>query len=251
MGEPPDRDRPGCRAALRGVSALALSLAVVTTAVGAPAGVSARSQATVVCTTKAVSAARVLPPTGEPFVVRTRLIEDGYARYRFSRNGHPWGCPVAFDDGAAVSVAKQILSGRNAQVRLTLDNGRLVHLGPRETPLRQPAQAAKARADLQHFLTLLAHGNSIAACATVARDTLRVHGGRDGCVMAFESAKFLYRERYARASVQHVALFNLDGDSYALATINRTHGYARALLIRERGTYRYRGDLDLSPIELW
>jgi tetratricopeptide (TPR) repeat protein len=91
----------------------------------------------------------------------------------------------------------------------------------------------------------------IAACATLARDALLIHGGRDGCVMAFESAKFLYRDRYARASVEHVALFDLEGDSYALATIHRTHGHARAFLLREGGTYHYLGDLELSPIELW
>jgi hypothetical protein len=304
--EPAQRESPNSKrrdlgrgAALRGVSALALSLALVMTSAGARAGVASRWQGTVLCTTKigsgyrslavdkkgrlaeltlrqavppghrvelegastskggralwarTVASVRVLGPTGKPFVVRTRLIENGYARYGFYRNGHPWGCPVAFDDAAAVSVAKLILSGRSAEVRLTLHNGRLVHLGPREAPLRALAHAAKARADLEHFLTLLAHGNSIAACATLARDALLIHGGRDGCVIAFESAKFLYRDRYARASVQQVALFNLDGNSYALAAINRSQGYARAFLIREGGTYHYLGDLELSPIELW
>lgn len=289
----------GRRAALRGVSALALSLAVVMTSAGARAGVASRWQETVLCSTKigsgyrslavdekgrlaelrlrhavppghrvelegastskggralrarTVASVRVLGPTRKPLVVRTRLIENGYARYGFYRNGHPWGCPVAFDDAAAVSVAKLILSGRNAQVKLTLNHGQLVHLGPREAPLRAPAQAAKARAYLQHFLTLLAHGNSIAACATLARDALLIHGGRDGCVMAFESAKFIYRDHWARASVEQVALFDLDRDSYALATITRSHGHARAFLIREGGAYHYLGDLELSPIELW
>ena len=326
MGEPPGRALPpeapqsGCApapevaqrecansklrdlgrgAALRGVFALALSLAVVMTSADAGAGVGSRWQGAVLCTTKIGSGYRslavdqkghlaeltlqqavppghtvelegastsksgrplwprtsasvhVLGPIKEPVVVRTRLIERGYARYGFYRNGHPWGCPVAFGDAAAVSVAKLILSGRSAQVRLTLHNGQLVHLGPREAPLRAPAQTAKARADLEHFLTLLAHGHSIAACATLARDALLIHGGRDGCVMAFESAKFLYRDRYTQASVEHMALFDLDGDSYALATIKRSHGCARAFLIRERGAYRYLGDLELSPIELW
>jgi hypothetical protein len=69
--------------------------------------------------------------------------------------------------------------------------------------------------------------------------------------MAFESAKFIYRDRYAHASVERIALFDLDGDAYAFATINRGNSYARAFLIRERGRYRYLGDLELSPIELW
>jgi hypothetical protein len=61
----------------------------------------------------------------------------------------------------------------------------------------------------------------------------------------------MYRDRYLHASVEHVAVFDLDGHSYALAAIKRPRGYARAILIHERGTYRYLGDLDLSPIELW
>jgi len=198
-----------------------------------------------------VGTLRVLGPTKEPLFVRSRLIENGYARYSFYRDGHPWGCPVAFGDAAAVSVAKLILSGRSAQVTLALRNGQLIHLGPREEPLGAPAREAKAKADLEGFLTLLARGKSIAACATLARDALLIHGGRDGCVMAFESAKFLYRDRYARASVEQVALFGLDGDSYALATIKGSHSSVRAFFIRERGRYRYLGDLDLSPIELW
>jgi hypothetical protein len=317
MGEPPGQALPpkapqsGCVPALevaqracansklRGLSALALSLAVVMTSADAGAGVASRWQGAILCTTKigsgyrslavdqngrlaeltlqqavppgyrvelesastsrgsrplrarTVGSVRVLGLTRRPVVVRTRLIEYGYARYGFYRDGHPWGCPVAFNDAAAVSVAKLILSGRSGQVRLTLHNGQLVHLGPREAPLRAPVQAAKAKADLEHFLTLLAHGRSIAACATLARDALLIHGGRDGCVMAFESAKFLYRDRYTHARVERAALFGLDGDSYALATIKRAHGYARAFLIREGRTYHYLGDLELSPIELW
>ena len=198
-----------------------------------------------------VGTLRVLGPTKEPLVVRSRLIESGYSRYGFYRNGHPWGCRVAFDGAAAVSVAKLILSGRSTQVTLTPRNGQLVHLGPREEPLEAPARAAKAKADVARFLTLVARGKSIAACASLARDALLIHGGRDGCVMAFESAKFLYRDRYTRASVEQVALFDLDGHSYALATIKRSQNSVRAFYIRERGRYRYLGDLDLSPIELW
>jgi len=190
---------------------------------------------------RTVGTLRVLGPAKEPFVVRSRLIENGYSRYGFYRNGHRWGCPVVFDDAAAVSVAKLILSGRSAQVKLVLRNGQLIHLAPREKPLGAPAREAKATADLEDFLTLLARGKSIAACASLARDALLIHGGRDGCVMAFESAKFLYRDRYARASVEQVALFSLDGDSYALATIKGSHSSVRAFFIRERGRYRYLG----------
>jgi len=46
-------------------------------------------------------------------------------------------------------------------------------------------------------------------------------------------------------------LFDLTGDSYALATIWRHSGSVRAFFIFERGRYRYLGDLVLSPIELW
>jgi len=200
---------------------------------------------------RTVGTLRVLGLTREPLVVRSRLIENGYSRYGFYRKGHPWGCRVAFDEAAAVSVAKLILSGRSAQVTVALRDGRLVHFRPRQEPLAAPAGEAKAKADLEDFLTLLARGNSIAACATMARDALLIHGGRDGCVMAFESAKFLYRDRYAWASVEQMSLFDLDGHSYALATIKRSHSSVRAFFIRERGTYRYLGDLDLSPIELW
>jgi hypothetical protein len=164
---------------------------------------------------------RVLGRARGPLIVRTRLIEDGSARYAFYGNGRPWGCHVAFDDAAAVSVAKLILSGQRASLRLGLRGGRLVHLGPREAPLGHPARAAKAKADLEHLLTLIADGNSVAACATLASDALLIHGGRGGCIMAFESAKFIYRDRYAHASVERIALFDLDGDAYALATINR------------------------------
>jgi hypothetical protein len=69
--------------------------------------------------------------------------------------------------------------------------------------------------------------------------------------MDFESAKFIYRDRYAHASVARIALFTLGGDSYALATIKRSSSRVRALLIRERGKYRYLGDLELARIELW
>jgi hypothetical protein len=47
-----------------------------------------------------------------------------------------------------------------------------------------------------------------------------------------------------------VALFDLDGDSYALATIKRRQDSVRARFVFERGRYRYLGDLELSPIEL-
>ena len=292
-------DFAGGRVTLLVVSALALSLAVVTPSPGARAGFGSSWQGTILCTTKirsgyrslavdergrlaeltlgpavspglrvelegastskdgralwarAVGTLRVLGPTREPLIIRSRLIENGNSRYGFYRNGHSWGCRVAFDDATAVSVAKLILSGRSAQVTLALRDGRLVHLGPREEPLAAPAREAKAKADLEHFLALLARGKSIAACASLSRDALVIHGGRDGCVMAFESAKFLYRDRYTGASVQRVALFNLDNDSYALATIKRSHSSVRAFFIRERGTYRYLGDLELSPIELW
>jgi hypothetical protein len=202
--------------------------------------------------TETAATVRVLGRAREPFIVRTTLIEDGSGRYAFYRNGRPWlGCRVAFDDAAAVAVGKLILSGRRATLRLGLRGGRLVHLGPREVPRNDSAQAAKAKADLEHFLTLIAHGNSIAACATLSSDALLIHGGRDGCIIDFESAKFMYRDRYARACVVRIALFDLDGDSYALATINRGDSFVRAFLIRERGMYRYLGDLELSPIELW
>jgi hypothetical protein len=194
---------------------------------------------------------RVLRPTRAPFVVRSRLIENGYSHYRFYRNGRPWGCRVAFDERAAVAVAKLILSGRSAALTLTVRDARLVHLRPREEPLAAPARTAQAKADVEGFLVLLARGRSIAACATLSSDALLIHGGRDGCIMVFESAKFMYRERYRGASVERVALFDLDGDSYALATIKRSRESVRALFIFERGRYRYLGDLELSPIELW
>ena len=110
---------------------------------------------------------------------------------------------------------------------------------------------AEARADIKGFLALVARGKSIEACATLSSDALLIHGGRDGCVMAFESAKFMYRERYRGAFVDRVALFDLDGDLHALATIKRSQDSVRALFIFERGKYRYLGDLELSPIELW
>ncbi len=194
---------------------------------------------------------RVLRPTRQPFVVRNRLIENGYSHYRFYRNGRPWGCRVAFTDAAAVSVAKLILSGRTAAVTLSLKDGRLVHLLPQQLPLAAPIRQAEARADIKGFLALVARGKSIEACATLSSDALLIHGGRDGCVMAFESAKFMYRDRYIGAFVERVALFDLDGDSYALATIKRSHNSVRAFFILERGKYRYLGDLELSPIELW
>lgn len=196
-------------------------------------------------------AVRVLGPTREPLVVRSRVIENGYSHYGFYRNGRPWGCRVAFDEPAAVSVAKLILSGRNAVLTLTVRDGRLVHLRPREEPLSAPSRTAKAKADVEGFLALVARGRSIPACATLSSDALLIHGGRDGCVIAFESAKFMYRERYRRAFVDRVALFDLDGDSYALATIKRSRDSVRALFIFERGRYRYLGDFELSPIELW
>jgi hypothetical protein len=194
---------------------------------------------------------RVLAPTRQPFVVRNRLIENGYSHYRFYRNGRPWGCRVAFTDAAAVSVAKLILSGRTAPVTLALRDGQLVHLRPQQQPLAAPTRTAEARADIKGFLALIARGKSIEACATLSSDALLIHGGRDGCVMAFESAKFMYRDRYTGAIVERAALFDLDGDSYALATIKRSHDSVRAFFIRERGEYRYLGDLELSPIELW
>ena len=201
--------------------------------------------------TRAAGTVRVLPPTRQPFVVRSRVIENGYAHYHFYRNGRPWGCPVAFGESAAVAVAKLILSGRSAALTLTVRDGRLVHLRPREDPLAAPSRTAKAKADVEAFLALVARGQSIAACATLSSDALLIHGGRDGCVMAFESAKFLYRERYRGAFVERVGLFDLDGDSYALATVKRSRDSVRALFIYERGKYRYLGDLELSPIELW
>ena len=198
-----------------------------------------------------VSTVRVLRSTIEPVVVRAELIEDGYSRYRFYRHGRPWGCPVAFGDAAAVSVAQLILSDRSAQVTLVVRDGRLVHLRPQQKPLAEPARQAKATTDAEHFLALLARGDSIAVCSTVSRDALLIHGGRSGCVMAFESAKFVYRDHYAGAAVTRVALFELGGRSYALATIARHIGNTRAILIHERGKYRYLGDFSLSPIELW
>jgi hypothetical protein len=194
---------------------------------------------------------RVLGRMRGPLRVRGSLIEDGYSHYRFYRNGRPWGCRVAFDDTKAVPVAKLILSGRRTQVTLALHNRHLIHLGPRQTPPAAPAQEAKAKAATEGFLALLSHDNSIAACKRLAADALLIHGGPNGCLIAFDSAKFLYRDRYTHASVEHVALFTLDGHRYALATIKRPRGYARAILIHEHGTYRYLGDLDLSPIELW
>jgi hypothetical protein len=179
---------------------------------------------------------RVLGRAKEPFIVRTRLIEDGYAHYGFYRRGRPWlGCRVRFDGAAAVSVAKLILSGQAATLTLGLHDGKLVHLGPQERARSGRGEAAKARADLQRFLALIAHGRSVAACATLARDALLIHGGPDGCIMDFESAKFIYRDRYAHASVERIALFTLGGDSYALATINRGSSRVCAFLVRERG----------------
>jgi hypothetical protein len=200
---------------------------------------------------RAAATVHVLRPRRKPFLVRSRLIESGYAHYRFYRGGRPWGCPVAFDDAAAATVARLILSGRPAQVTLTLRGGHLFHLGPRQAPPAAPAKERQAKAELERLLGLLGRGNSTAACARLSTDALLIHGGPDGCLMAFESAKFLYRDRYIHASVTDVALFDLDGHSYALATIKRPRSYARAILIDERGTYRYLGDLDLSPIELW
>jgi hypothetical protein len=197
------------------------------------------------------STVRVLGPTREPIVVRSRVIENGYSHYRFYRNGRPWGCRVAFGEPAAVSVAKLILSGRRAALTLTLRGGRLVHLRPQEGSLAAPSRTAKAKADVEGFLALLARGRSIAACATMSSDALLIHGGRDGCVVALESAKFVYREHYRGAFVERAALFDLDRDSYALATIKRSQGSVRALFTLERGRYRYLGDLELSPIELW
>jgi hypothetical protein len=194
---------------------------------------------------------RVLGPARVPFVVRSRLIENGYSHYRFDRNGQPWGCRVAFDEPAAVSVARLVLSGESAALTITVRDGQLVHLRPREEPLAAPSRTAQAKADAEGFLALVARGQSIAACATLSSDALLIHGGRDGCVMAFESAKFHYRDRYAGAFVERTALFDLDGDSYALATLKRSHDSVRALFIFERGRYRYLGDFELSPIELW
>lgn len=194
---------------------------------------------------------RVLRPTREPFLVRSRVIENGYSHYRFYRNGRPWGCRVAFGESAAVSVARLILSGRSAALTLTVRHRRLVHLRPREEPLAGAARTAKAKADVGRFFALVAGGRSIAACATLSRDALLIHGGRDGCVIAFESAKFIYREHYRGAFVERVGLFDLDGNSYALATVKRSHDSLRALFSFERGKYRYLGDLELTPIELW
>lgn len=194
---------------------------------------------------------RVLGQRREPLRLRTRLIESGYSHYGFYRNGRPWGCPVAFNDAAAVSVAQLVLSGREAQVTLAIDNGRLVHLGPRRTPPAAPAKETKAKAAIERLLTLLGRGKSIAACTRLSTDALLIHVGPGGCLVAFESAKFMYRDRYLHASVEHVSVFDLDGHSYALATIKRPRGHARAILIQEARTYRYLGDLDPSPIELW
>jgi hypothetical protein len=198
-----------------------------------------------------VSTVRLLGPTTGPVVVRAELIEDGYSRYRFYRHGRPWGCPVTFGEAAAVSVAQLILSGRSAQITLVVRERRLVHLRPQRRPLAEPARHAQATADAEDFVALLARGDSIAACSTVSREVLLIHGGRDGCLMAFESAKFVYRDHYADAAVTRVALFALGGRSYALATIARHIGNTRAILILERGKYRYLGDFSLSPIELW
>jgi len=197
------------------------------------------------------SSVRLLGRTNKPVVVQAQLIEDGFSRYRFSRQGRPWGCAVTFGETAAVSVAQLILSDRAAQVTLVVRNGRLVHLRPQATRLTEPARHAQATVDAEDFVALVAHGDSIAMCSTLSRDALRILEGRDGCVMAFESAKFVYRERYVDAAVTRVALFQVAGRSYALATITRRVGDARAVFILERGKYRYLGDFSLSPIELW
>ena len=198
-----------------------------------------------------VSTVRLLGPTTGPVVVRAQLIEDGDSRYRFYRRGRPWGCPVAFGEAAAVSVAQLVLSGRSARITLGVREGRLVHLRPQRRPLAEPVRHAQATADAEGFVALLARGDSIAACSSVSREVLLIHGGRDGCVMTFEGPKFVYRDHYAGAAVTRVALFELGGSSYALATIARHIGNTRAILILERGKYRYLGDFSLSPIELW
>ena len=198
-----------------------------------------------------VGTVRLLGPTTGPVVVRAQLIEDGDLRYRFYRHGRPWGCPVAFGEAAAVSVAQRILSGRSARITLVIREGRLVHLRPQRRALAEPARHAQAAADAEDFVALLARGASIAACSSVSREVLLIHGGRDGCVMTFEGPKFVYRDHYADAAVTRVALFELGGRSYALATITRRIGNTRAIFILERGKYRYLGDFSLSPIELW
>lgn len=207
-----------------------------------------------------VGTVRLLGPTTGPVVVRTRLIEDGDSRYRISdgdsryrfyRHGRAWGCPVAFGEAAAVSVAQLVLAGRSARITLVLREGRLVHLRPQRRSLAEPARRAQATADAEGFVALLARGASIAACSGVSREVLLFHGGRDGCVMAFDAPKFVYRDHYADAAVTRVALFDFGGRSYALATIARHIGNTRAIFILERGKYRYLGDFSLSPIELW
>jgi hypothetical protein len=196
----------------------------------------------------AAADARSLGRATEPLIVRTRVIEDSQAHYRFYRNDHPSGCRVAFGQSAAVSVAKLILSGRPAVLRLGVRDGGLVHLAPRDIARSDSVQAARATEDLEHFLALIGSGRSIAACAVMARDAVLSH---DECIMILESAKFVYRDRYAHATVGHIGFFDLDHHSYALATINRGHSTVRAILIRERGRYRYRGDFEYSPFELW
>lgn len=194
---------------------------------------------------------RLIGRATEPLIVRTRLIEDGQTHYRFYRNGHPWGCRVAFEQPATISVAKLLLSRRAATLRVGLRDGELVHLAPREAPHNDPAEAAKARADAERFLALIARGRSIAACALMARGAVLDPGERAECVMLLDSAKFVYRDRYAQASVSGVTLFSLNGDSYALAAINRKHATVRVILIREDGRYRYLRDFEYSPFALW
>ena len=203
----------------------------------------ADAAATPDCTKEAVS--------GGPYTVRVRLIADGDFRYRFDPSGRPRGCVVTFDESAAISIAKLILTGRSANVTLGARNGRLVHVAPRERSLVRPTRRARAWADARTFLTLLTHGSSIAACTRLSADALFVHGGRAGCIMAFESAKFTYREHYAGAGIERIALFELGSRSYALATIARRIGTTRAIFVLERGRYRYLGDFSRSPIELW
>jgi hypothetical protein len=199
----------------------------------------------------AADAPRLLGRATKPLIVHTRLIEDGQTHYRFYRNGHPWGCRVAFEGPATISVAKLLLSRRAALLRVGLRDGRLVHLGPREAPRSDPVEAAKAKADLERFLVLVARGRSIAACALMARGAVLDPDERTGCVMLLESAKFVYRDRYAHATVKSVTLFDLNSDSYALAAIDRRHGTVRVIMMRERGRYRYLRDFEYSPFALW
>jgi len=196
------------------------------------------------------SSVRLLGRTRGPLLVRARVIENDSSHYDLRHEGRSSYCRVAFQEPASISVAKLML-GRRTALTLTIRDGRLLHLLPREEPLDAPSRTAKARADAEGFLALIARGRSIAACALASSDALLIHGGPLGCVALLSSAQFHYRERYRGAFVTRAALFNLSGDTYALATIRRSHDSVRAVFILERGRYRYLCDFVLSPIELW